>query len=35
MKIIPIVTSNGSEASSVLSSNGPASFSALANTLQA
>jgi hypothetical protein len=35
MKIIPIVTSNGSDASNVLSWKGPASLSAFANTLQA
>ena len=35
MKIIPIVTSNGIAASTVLSWNSPASFSALENTLHA
>jgi hypothetical protein len=35
MKIIPIVTSNGSAPSSLLSWNGSATVSALLNTLQA
>ena len=35
MKIMPMVTSNGSEASSLLSWNGGAAASALLKTLQA